>query len=83
MKTDISIPDQIFNAAEELARRLECSRSELYARALSEFVRRHSHEGVTHEGVTKSLDELYGGEDARPDEELLAMQKLSIGREEW
>jgi len=78
MKTDISIPDQIFNAAEELARRLECSRSELYARALSEFVRRHSHEGVT-----KALNELYGREDARPDEELLAMQKLSIGREEW
>jgi metal-responsive CopG/Arc/MetJ family transcriptional regulator len=36
MKTAISIPDDVFAAAERLARRLKKSRSELYSRALRE-----------------------------------------------
>ena len=47
MKTAISIPDEIFEAAERLARRLKISRSELYSRAISEFVTRHATERVT------------------------------------
>ena len=47
MKTAISIPDDIFAKAEELARRLSKSRSELYSRAVREYVARHSADQVT------------------------------------
>jgi len=47
MKIAISVPDDIFNEAETLARRLKTSRSELYSRALTEFVGHHAPERVT------------------------------------
>jgi metal-responsive CopG/Arc/MetJ family transcriptional regulator len=53
MKTAISIPDDIFAAADQLARRLNKSRSELYSRAVREYVAKHSPDQVT-----ESLDML-------------------------
>ena len=47
MKTAISLPDDVFDSAERLAKRLRVSRSELYSRALSEFLARHSPDEVT------------------------------------
>ena len=47
MKTAISVPDQVFIDAEHLAKRLRLSRSELYAKALAEFVSRHSPDEIT------------------------------------
>jgi len=41
MKTAVSIPDGVFADGERLAVRLQTSRSQLYARALAEFVARH------------------------------------------
>jgi hypothetical protein len=38
VKTAISIPDEVYEAAEKLADELKMSRSELYARAVSEYV---------------------------------------------
>ena len=47
MKTAISIPDDVFEDAERLARRLGHSRSQLYSRAVREFVARHEPDRVT------------------------------------
>lgn len=47
MKTAVSIPDDVFEDAERLAFRLQTSRSQLYARALAEFVARHDDDRVT------------------------------------
>jgi len=47
MKTAISIPDDVFRDAEELARRMKKSRSELYSNAVREYVARHSPDAVT------------------------------------
>ena len=47
MKTAVSIPDEIFERAERLAKRNRRSRSELYADALDEYVARHSPDEVT------------------------------------
>ncbi|HEV8345538.1 MAG TPA: ribbon-helix-helix protein, CopG family [Vicinamibacterales bacterium] len=47
MKTAVSIPDEIFEKAERLARRAKRSRSELFAAALAEYVARHSPDEVT------------------------------------
>jgi len=47
MKTAVSVPNEVFERAERLARRLEVSRSELYSRALREFLARHAPDEVT------------------------------------
>lgn len=47
MKTSISIPDELFRAAEELANELGITRSGLYARAVAEYVAKHSQADVT------------------------------------
>lgn len=47
MKVAVSIPDDVFAEAESLAQRLKTSRSELYSRALTEFVGHHAPERVT------------------------------------
>jgi predicted transcriptional regulator len=46
MKTAISIPDEVFEEAERLAERLQTSRSQLYTRALAEFLARHDGDHV-------------------------------------
>jgi metal-responsive CopG/Arc/MetJ family transcriptional regulator len=80
MKTAISIPDQLFEAADRMAKRLGLSRSELYQRAVRAFLIVHD----TTE-VTEALDRIYGsaGETARLDPALEAMQLASIEPEEW
>jgi metal-responsive CopG/Arc/MetJ family transcriptional regulator len=47
MKTAISIPDDVFRDADALARKLKKSRSEIYSRAVREYVARYSTDGVT------------------------------------
>jgi metal-responsive CopG/Arc/MetJ family transcriptional regulator len=47
MKTAVSIPDDVFERAERLARRAKKSRSQLYSAALREYVARHAPEEVT------------------------------------
>ena len=47
MKTAVSIPDDLFAEADALARRQRRSRSGLYARALREYVDRHSPDSIT------------------------------------
>ena len=47
MKTAVSLPDPVFEAAEELAKRLKLSRSALYARALQDYVRNNRQDDVT------------------------------------
>ena len=47
MKTAISIPDAIFETADQLAARLGVSRSELYVTAIRDFLKRHREDKVT------------------------------------
>jgi metal-responsive CopG/Arc/MetJ family transcriptional regulator len=47
MKTAVSIPDDVFADAEQLARALKKSRSQLYSHALKEYVARHAADQVT------------------------------------
>ena len=59
MKTAVSIPDEVFEEAERLARRMKCSRSKIFSRALAEYIARHSADRVT-EAMDRVLDELDG-----------------------
>lgn len=47
MKTAVSIPDDIFERAERLARRTKRSRSRVFSDALREYVARHSPDEIT------------------------------------
>ena len=47
MKTAVSIPDDVFEGAQRLARRTKRSRSRLVSDALREYLARHSPEEVT------------------------------------
>lgn len=47
MKAAVSIPDEVFERADRLAKELKTSRSQLYSRALSEFLSRHAPDRVT------------------------------------
>jgi metal-responsive CopG/Arc/MetJ family transcriptional regulator len=57
MKTAVSIPDEVFAEAERLASELQTSRSQLYSRALQEFVARHAPERLT-EAMNRVVDEV-------------------------
>ena len=78
MKTAISLPDPIFDEAEELAKRLGMSRSQLYATAVSQFV-----EAYREEAITAALNELYATEDSAVDPVLQQLQALALPYEEW
>lgn len=47
MKTAISIPTPTFQAAEKYAAQNKLSRSELYSKALKEYLERHEPAGIT------------------------------------
>ena len=47
MKVAVSIPDAVFEEAERLAERLQCSRSSLYAQALERLLAVSDHKEVT------------------------------------
>ena len=54
MKTAVSLPDPIFQEAEQLAKRLRVPRSRLYATAIASFVKHHCRKGIT-----EALNEVY------------------------
>jgi predicted transcriptional regulator len=62
MKTAVSVPDEIFSRADRLAKRLRLTRSELYRRALSEYLARHSADAVT-EALDRVCGEVAGDAD--------------------
>lgn len=57
MKTAVSIPDDVFEGAQRLARRTKRSRSRVFSDALREYLARHSPEEVT-EAVNKACAEI-------------------------
>jgi hypothetical protein len=57
MKAAVSIPDDVFAEGERLARRLQTSRSQLYARALAAFVVQHEDDKIT-ASMNRVLDDV-------------------------
>jgi len=80
MKTAISIPDALFEAAERLAKRLGMSRSELYSKAVSRFIEENHTIGVR-----ERLDAVYESdpESSRIDPVLTRLQIESLPEEDW
>ena len=78
MKTAISIPDTVFQGAETLARQLSISRSQLYSRALTEYLSRHAPDSVT-----EALDRLWGELEEGADPFVAAASRQILERTEW
>ena len=78
MKTAISLPDELFERAERVAKALNVNRSQLYTRALREFLEQHDPEAIT-----AAFDAVYENEATTLDTELLQMQLLSLENEAW
>lgn len=77
MKTAISIPDDLFADADRLARELGTSRSQLYARAMREFIERHAPDRVT-----ASLDAMC--QETQSDSDFaIEVSRQMIKRVEW
>jgi metal-responsive CopG/Arc/MetJ family transcriptional regulator len=79
MKTAISVPDDLFEQAERLARRLKKSRSQLYAEALAEYLARNAPDEVT-EAMNRACDEL--GEE-REDRFVSEAARHILERNDW
>ena len=78
MKTAISIPDPVFSEAERLGKRLNISRSQLYAKAVENYIAQHRKLGVT-----EALDHVYADEASELDEVSQALQFRSLPRNKW
>jgi metal-responsive CopG/Arc/MetJ family transcriptional regulator len=78
MKTAISIPDPLFREAERLTKRLRIPRSQLYARALEEYVQRQRSKGIK-----QALDAVYRGEGSELDSGLAAAAYHILSKEKW
>jgi predicted transcriptional regulator len=78
MKTAISVPDEVFEQADNLAKRLKMSRSQLYSRALSEYVARHASDEVT-----EALDRVSAELGAEQDAFVSTATRRILERTEW
>src|SRR6266850_1908482 len=76
MKTAVSVPDDLFRQAEATARRLRVSRSELYAKAIAEFLKRQ--DGNT---ITERLNDVYSRRSAKMDSALHRAQLKSLEKD--
>ena len=75
MKTAISLPDKLFQEADEFADRAGLSRSELYATAIAEYLARRNDAMVT-----ARLDAVYAAPDALPAPELGTVTRFPASR---
>ncbi len=80
MKTAISIPDDVFQVAERLARRTKKSRSQLFSDAVREYVARHAPDEVT-EAMDKVCEQL--GPKSGRDGFVSAAARRVLERTEW
>ena len=78
MKTAVSIPDDVFERVERLARNAKRSRSDVVSAALKEYLARHAPDEIT-----EALDRAYGEVDDELDAFVSAAAKQVLERSEW
>lgn len=78
VKTAVSMPDDLFRLAESAARRLRLSRSELYAKAIAEYLQRRQDDAIT-----ERLNAVYSRQPAELDAGLHRAQLASLPKDDW
>jgi len=72
------MPDDLFRMAEATARKLRVSRSELYAKAIAEYLERQQGNAIT-----ERLNEVYSRCPANLDSGLHRAQLKSLEKDDW
>ena len=78
MKTALSIPDDVFEGAERLARRTKKPRSQLFSDEVREYIARHAPEEVT-----EALDRVCAEVGHPTDEFVPSAARRVLKRNEW
>jgi metal-responsive CopG/Arc/MetJ family transcriptional regulator len=78
MEIAVSLPEDVFQQAEELAATLGVSRNELYTTALAAFVNQQRHDLIT-----ERLNQVYANANSDVDAVLKQMQAVSLPEERW
>ena len=78
MKIAVSLPNPLFDAAEQLADQLHLSRSRLYAQAIAQYLERFGPSSVT-----AKLDAVYGKQSSSVDSILAKAQSGVLTDEAW
>lgn len=78
MKTAISLPDDVFRAAEAQAKRLKLSRSEFFARAVVRLLA-----DMDDERVKASYDEAFAADDPKEDRLRRRAARAALLAVEW
>ena len=78
MRIAVSIPDDVFRAAERYARHTRKSRSRLYTEALSEYLARHAPDEVT-----EAMNQVLGQLSEPNDPFVMAAARRILERNEW
>ncbi len=78
MKTAVSVPDDLFSAAQRLAKRTKKSRSRIFSEALREYVARHAPDEVT-----ETLNRLCADLGVQEDGFATAASRRVLKRSEW
>ncbi len=72
------MPDDLFRQAEATARRLNVSRSQLYAKAIAEYLK-----GRQDDAITERLNDIYSRRPAKLDSGLHRAQLKSLEKDVW
>jgi metal-responsive CopG/Arc/MetJ family transcriptional regulator len=78
MKTAVSVPDDVFEKVERLARRSRRSRSEVFSAALREYVARHAPDEVT-----ESMNTVCESVSERADKFVAEAARRVLDESEW
>ncbi len=78
MKTAISVPNEVFELSERLAKKLKVSRSQIFAMGVKKLG-----EELDDEEITAKLNEFYSKEKAEIDPVMMKMAALSLPKDEW
>lgn len=78
MKTAVSIPDDVFEAAQRLAQRTRKSRSRIFSEALKEYVARHAPDQVT-----EAMDRVCAEFGVQEDRFVAGASRRILKRSEW
>jgi hypothetical protein len=78
MKTAISVPTDVFQTSERLAKKLKVSRSAVFAMGIKKLA-----EEYDDDEITAKLNEYYGKKKAELDSVIMQMAALSLPNDEW
>ena len=81
METAVSLPKQLFIRAEEYAKKHGLSRNELYAKAVSEYIRKKSQQ--EEKDIVQKINDLCDTIDTSLNPQMRAAAKRLLSSSEW